>query len=378
MSIPNINVEQTLVLIFFVTTGIQLFYYLFFYLRIAMAKDESRSTDFPPVSIIICARNQKQNLERFLDLIFSQDYREFEVVVVNDCSGDGTETYLAQKALKEPRLQFRTIVEDPKFKHGKKLALSLGIKAAKYETFLFTDADCYPPNENWIKCMTQHYADENIQVVLGYGGYEEQKGILNKLIRFDTFFIGLNYLGFAMAGLPYMGVGRNLSYKKRLYDESSGFTKHYNMASGDDDLFVNEVARRKNTAVEVNPLGITKSSPKTSYRHWVVQKTRHLTTGRMYKKLHVFLLGLEPFSRMIMFMLFALYFIYSYTYLFYFVLGAFILRLVIQLTVFKLAMNRLNEKNLLLYSPLLDMLLPIFYVTLGIKNFVSSKRKKWK
>jgi len=378
MTLPQINVEQTLIIVFFVALGVQLFYYLFFYLRVVTTKPMAVPATFPPVSIVICARNEKANLERYLPLVFNQNYNEFEVIVVNDCSWDETEMFLAQYSQDEPRLKFRTIVEDPKFKHGKKLALALGIKAAQYDTIVLIDADCYPSSENWLKSMVQHYSQPKVEIVLGYGGYASERGILDKIIRFDTFFIGLNYLSFALAGMPYMGVGRNLSYSKALYEKSKSFSKHYHIMSGDDDLFVNENANKRNTAVEVSEIGVTKSIQKKSFIKWIEQKTRHLSTNKRYKNWQLLLLGVEPLSRVVLVISFVIYFCLHFTYLFYFVIGGFLLREILQFIVFKMAMNRLDERKLLLYSPLIDLILPIIYFTLGIKNFVSTKRKKWK
>jgi hypothetical protein len=94
-------------------------------------------------------------------------------------------------------------------KPGKKLSITLGVKGAKFEHLILTDADCRPASRNWLKSIAENFSNEK-QIVLGYGPYKKEKGFLNRLIRFDTTWIGMNYFSMALAKLPYMGVGRNL------------------------------------------------------------------------------------------------------------------------------------------------------------------------
>ena len=133
----------------------------------------------------------------------------------------------------------------------KKLALTIGVKAAHYDYLLMTDADCRPESRNWIREMMSGFicGGEQIEVVLGYGAYFEKNTLLSSLINYDTLFIGLQYLGMAAAGYPYMGVGRNLAYKKDTFFKNHGFRGLLNERSGDDDLFVNKVTTRYNTAI---------------------------------------------------------------------------------------------------------------------------------
>jgi len=174
---------------------------------------------------------------------------------------------------------------------GKKYPLSIGIREAKHEVLLLTDADCVPASEHWVEKMQDGY-DGNIEIVLGYGAYHKKSGLLNKLIRFETFHTALQYLSYALAGTPYMGVGRNLSYKKSLFFKSKGFSSINHIPSGDDDLFINKTATKDNTAVVIDPDAITRSIPKTTWSAWMRQKSRHYTTAKYYKPKHKFLLGL--------------------------------------------------------------------------------------
>ena len=163
-----------------------------------------------PVSVIVCARNESENLQRFLPSLFQQDYPQFEVVVVNDCSYDDSEEILEAFAEQYSNLKIVNLVEHEKYRHGKKFALTLGIKAAKYDLLLMTDADCEPLSDQWISSIQRNFTNET-DIVLGYSPYFKKGGFLNSFIRFEAFVTALNYFSFAMVGKPYMGVGRNLA-----------------------------------------------------------------------------------------------------------------------------------------------------------------------
>lgn len=357
--------------------AVQFLYYLFFYLRISFVRRKKNSGAMVPVSVIVCAKNAADYLQDFLPLVLEQDYPEFEVVVVNDCSYDDTETVLARLSNKYKHLRHTSLFEDAKFKHGKKLALTVGIKSAKHETLVLTDADCYPTSDKWLQAMVSNFSDTKT-IVLGYGGYEAKKGILDKIIRYDALFIAMNYLSFAHAGVPYMGVGRNLAYKKKVFWDNNGFESHYFLTSGDDDLFINEVANKKNTTIDLSKDSITRSIQKSSFKEWYFQKKRHSVTSKLYKRKHKMLLGLEPFTRVLTYLFVCAYLIMSFDYFYYYVIGGFALRLVIQLFVIKLAMKRLDEKKLLLYSPLIDMIIPFFYfILLFTKKNSYYYNRKW-
>lgn len=258
--------------------------YILYYLPIARLKQThlSSTPDFVPLSVVICARNEDDNLTEFLPKVLSQDYPDFEVIVVNDCSDDNTEHVIDEYVKIFPNLRKANIKEDGYYKHGKKFALLVGIKAAKNEHLVMTDADCYPATNQWLKEVAMGFS-QGKEIVLGYGAYEKQQGLLNKLIRFDTFSMGLLFLSAAVKGKAYMGVGRNLSYKKELFFKHKGFSTHYHINSGDDDLFVNQAATAQNVNIAVRENCITYSKPKTTFGNWRRQKQRHLTTAPFYR-----------------------------------------------------------------------------------------------
>ncbi|MGC9374834.1 MAG: glycosyltransferase [Bacteroidales bacterium] len=364
-------------LLFGITFLIQIYFYLFYFSRILFyKKNKHRTTQKEPVSVIICARNEEKNLEKNLPSVLNQDYPDYEVIVVNDCSEDESEFVLERFQKKYKHLKVTTIKKDDKFTHNKKLALTIGIKAAQNETLLFTDADCKPKSNKWIDRMQSKFTGQKT-LVLGYGGYKNKKSILNNLIRFDTLFIAIQYFSYAIAGKPYMGVGRNLAYKKNLFFKNKGFAKHHQLDSGDDDLFVNQVATKKNTAVEISSEAKTESEPETRFSDWFKQKKRHTTTGKLYRFGTKWRLFLEHSSRILYYIFFILS-LTLFTEFYLYILLIFIFRSIVQLIIFKVTMKKLKEKNLLLPSLFYDIVLPWFGIAFVISNFFTTKNKQWR
>jgi biofilm PGA synthesis N-glycosyltransferase PgaC len=362
-------------LIFFASIIVQLFYLLGVYCRFVLFKKKHSPPSQEPVSIIICARNEADNLDNYLPMVLSQDYHEYEVIVVNDCSTDNTDGIVKKYMEQYPRLRTSIIKEDRKFAHGKKLAVTIGIKAAKYDRLLFTDGDCKPESNHWLSLMAGNFS-ENTSIILGYGGYFPQPGFLNKYIRYDTLVIALQYFSFALCRIPYMGVGRNLAYRRSLFFSGKGFSNHFHLASGDDDLFVNENATKTNTAIEFSYESHTRTAPKESFDKWYFQKKRHFSTNKLYKPSHKILLALEPISRLLFYSSFAiLLFFPVYRPL---VLIIFIFRLLVQLFVIKKTMIRLNEKNLLLISLLFDFISLFINFGLLLTSRIRPSNYQWK
>ncbi len=346
--------------IFCAAAFFQIFYLMFFYLRLANYKSKvAEPNNYPPVSIIICARNEDLNLKKNLPQIFSQDYPNFEVIVVDDNSEDGTTEYLFFLAQKEPRLKRTKTGTARAMMAGKKFPLTLGLKAAANDLVVLTDADCYPATNQWLKNIVAGF-QQNKEIVLGYGAYEKQPGFLNKRIRYETVLSAINYLSFALAKFPYMGVGRNLAYNKQLFFNNNGFFEHRNIPSGDDDLFINKVATKRNSQIVINPDSFTYSSPKETWEEWYEQKTRHISTAKYYKFKHKFILGLQPITHILFWLtgFFLLVIVFEFWYV---VAGAIILRWILLRYTFSKAMNKLDEKDLKSSIEIFDFMQIIYY-----------------
>lgn len=372
-SFTTFSVSLIIFVIFSIALLIQLWYYLYFFTKLAFHKKKENTSTSAPVSIIICARNEEDNLSNYLPLFFEQDYPNFEIVVVNHCSYDNTADILDEFSDKHNNLKIVTMNESQNHYHGKKVALMMGIKGATHEHLLLTDADCKPTDKNWISNMMSSYSPDT-DIVLGYGGYENRKGLLNKVIRFDTFIIGLQYLSFALANKTYMGIGRNLSYTKSIFYHAKGFASHYHIESGDDDLFINEVASKYKTNIEINVEGTTRSVPKKTFKELFRQKRRHHTTFQKYSTGSKFRLTLLTGSQYALFTTLIVLLALQFEPLI--VLCLFGIRILIQFTIFNKSMKLLQEKDLLLFSPILEIALLIIYPLITISN-VFIKKNKW-
>jgi cellulose synthase/poly-beta-1,6-N-acetylglucosamine synthase-like glycosyltransferase len=359
---------------FVLITFLQLCYYLFFFRRLAFykipAKEQSQQH---PVTVVVCARDEAAQLAKNLPGIFFQSYpTTHEVIVVNHNSQDDTQYLLEGLNKTFKQLHAVNLTQEALGIPGKKYPLSIGIKEAKHEIILLTDADCVPASEFWISKMQDGY-QEGTDIVLGYGAYNKRPGFLNKLIRFETFHTALQYLSYALAGTPYMGVGRNLSYRKGLFFKHKGFSSINHVLSGDDDLFISLAATSKNTGIVIDPESFTLSEPEKTFAGWARQKRRHYTTGKFYKGKHKFLLGLYSLCQFLFYPLLVLSAIFFDWRI---ALGIFALRLIIQGIIYYKAMEKLDEKDLFGWWWLFDIWM-FFYFLIFASALWKKPRQTW-
>ena len=323
-----------------------------------------------PVSFIICAKNEAENLVYNLPFFLKQKYKNFEIVLINDCSLDNTLSIMEEfKKNSSIHIKIVDVEANEQFWGSKKYALTLGIKAATYEHLLFSDADCRPNSENWITEMTSNFSD-NHQIILGYGAYKKIKNsFLNKLIRFETLLTAIQYFSFLKIGIPYMGVGRNLAYTKSTFFSVNGFAKHIKIKSGDDDLFINQVATKKNTSFCSTIESYTESTAKSSFKSWIQQKRRHVSTAYFYKPLHQFVLGLYYASNFLFWVLGILLLCFLFNWKIVAVLIT--VKIVVQYIVVGFSAKNLNEKDLILFIPFFEIFLIFIQMFIFIKNLVS-------
>jgi glycosyltransferase involved in cell wall biosynthesis len=325
-----------------IATIVLVYFYLFVFGKLLRVKNIGKNIIQPPVSVVICSKNNLNGLQKIIPELLNQKYQEFEIVIVNDHSNDETETYLNQ--LNSSKINIVHFKEDKKFE-GKKEALSLGIEKAKYEWILLTDSDCVPKSNYWILSMMNAQNNQNNDVVLGIGYYEQKNSFLNKIIQFDTLLIAIQYLSFAKIKQAYMGVGRNLAYKKSLFLATNGFKKHEHITSGDDDLFIQSIPENANIGIQIDIAGSTISDVKNTFKDWLNQKSRHLSTGFKYKKSHLFLLGIFQIS-ILLFYLTPLY-LFSTGFLINYTIAIIVIKFFIQIQILhklslKLKYNRFN------------------------------------
>ncbi len=354
---------------------IQIFYYLFFFLRLAIYKNKTRdSSQTHPVSVIICARDEAANLAKNLPGSLVQEYRTtHEVIVVDDNSFDDSKYLLEEFQKKFRQLNFVELKQEAKLIPGKKFPLSVGIKTAKYEIVLLTDADCMPASEHWIDKMQATYNDDT-EIVLGYGAYYKKPGLLNKLVRWETVHTAMQYLSYALSGLTYMGVGRNLSYKKTIFFRHKGFSAHNKIPSGDDDLFINMAATKHNTKINIDKDTFTLSEPVKTWAQWMRQKTRHYSTGKYYKAKHKFLLGLYSLTHFLFYPAFvatAIFFNWQLA------LAVFGIRFLLQAIIFYFVTKKLDEKDLFPSFLFFDVWMFFYYLIFSVA-LIRKPKMQWK
>lgn len=364
-----------LLFIFIGITLIQLVYYVFIFGRFSFAKKQIVQPKKLPISIIVCAKNEEENIKKHFPLLVTQNYPDYEIVLIDDASSDETlelfETYEKQYS----NVKLVKVQNNEAFWGNKKFALTLGIKAAKNEYLVFTDADCYPATNDWLLQLSSQFSKEKT-IVLGYGAYEKIKNsFLNKIIRFETLLTATQYFSWAKIGNPYMGVGRNLAYKREEFFSVRGFIDHMKIRSGDDDLFINQAATKKNTEIIFTPESFTFSEPKTTYKSWFYQKRRHATTAKFYKSFDKFQLGLFFFSQFWFFVVAILLFAFQFQWMI--VLGILLFRYLFTWISLGYAASKLKEKDVMYWYPIIELILIFTQLNVFFRNLIS-KPIHWK
>ena len=366
------NIDNGIILFLFTlfigTIIVQLYYILFIFRKLAFLNFQRKSASSEiPISVIIAARNESHNLQENLRFILEQDYSNFEVIVVNNNSTD--DSYQVLSALKKEynHLEIIEFNNPEHVRQGKKLPLTLGIKAAKNEHLLLTDADCKPKSNQWIKKMARGFKEK--EIILGYGPYIKTSGLLNSIIRFDTAWIGMNYFSFALNGFAYMGVGRNLAYTKSAYQAVDGYKSHHMLASGDDDLFIQEASKKSSLGIEIDADTHCFSPSKNTWSGWIHQKSRHFTTTPKYSFIKKLLLATYPITLVAAWFSFVSLMILSNSVFICFIM---ILFYTIKWWIQGKCLIKLNERKFALFFPFWDL----FYSFLSPVLYMMGKTKR--
>ena len=371
--------------------GIQLLIIVFVFGRLAFAEQTAPSVPvnrLPAVTIVVCARNELDNLHELIPLLVSQQYPTFEVLVMDDRSTDGSDDFLEEISGQFPTV--RTIRVDKEYEHvtPKKYALTIALKKALYPIVLLTDADCRPASDDWLRQMVAEGQQDQKSLVLGFSPYTRYPGFLNFLIRSETLSTAVQYLSLALTGWPYMGVGRNLLYQKSLFFDNKGFYTHMNVLGGDDDLFVNQVATGQNTTVSLDPATFVWSEPKQTWAAWKHQKRRHLNVGKFYKWGDKFRLGLITSTHILSWMLalvagfFVLWLLVSnqsdrlLDSLLLAATGLFVLRLLAYWLVVGRSSYRLGHTVHWAVMPFMDLSLAVYYAIMGVRMLFKKRRNQ--
>jgi len=362
--------------VFIASASIQFLFYLLFIISISIyEKPNKTSYKIPGISVVISSKNEFENLKVLIPKLLDQEYNSYEIILIDDRSTDDTYEFAIDLDHKEEKFKLVRIDSTPDHINNKKYAITLGIRAAKFDHILLTDADCIPMSKEWISEMSRGFSSNKKKFVVGYSQYLNAEGPLNNFIKFETLLTAINYIGIGLLGRPYMAVGRNIAYRKSFFLENNGFGKFQSVVGGDDDLLINQYAKRKNTSFILSPESTIYSNPKTKLSDFILQKTRHLSVGKLYRKTDKLLLGLLSLSKIV----FWISFIAAIMSVFqtYFVLGGFLLVMVSLLTVLLVLKKKTGDKSSIWMFPFLDFIFIFYYISTGLK-VLFTKKVRWK
>jgi len=355
--------------------GIQLIYLIVFFIAFSGKRKQPEGKEVVPVSVIVCAHDEEENIKALVPMLLNQKYPAFEVIIVEDRCNDGTFDYLLEATNKNTRLKMVRVRFLPEHMNGKKYALTLGLKAAANEWVLLTDADCRPLTDQWIQSMAAYFQTDK-EIVIGYSPYFKLPTYLNSFIRFESLLTGIQFIGAALLGKPYMGVGRNLAYRKDLFFNNKGFNKHMGITGGDDDLFVNEHATKRNTAVSLGVDTLIPSEAKKTWKEYVYQKLRHLSVGKRYNLVDKICLGLFS-STWVMSWIVVVPLLFFLPPIKGFVWIGFLVREFLLIALVYRASRVLADPFESWKTPFLDFNYAIYYLGTGV-GALFSKRVRWK
>jgi glycosyltransferase involved in cell wall biosynthesis len=358
---------------FAVVVLIQVFYYGYLFSHFSFANKQQPTLKAVPVSVVIACRNEVENLKKNLPNIIDQQYPVFEIILVDDASDDATHSIMQKFSTQYDFIKVVRIPKKTSYNGNKKNALTRGIQKASYKYLIFTDADCIPNSKNWLK-KTAYRFSETKQIVLGYSPYKKYRGLFNKLVRYETLLTAWQYFAYALIKIPYMGVGRNMGYTKTLFEKAGGFQSHNDIKSGDDDLFVSQMATFNNVAICWDNEAFVYSEPKKNLNKWLQQKRRHITTATRYSLLHQLLLGFFYLSQILFF---GLFFILLFSG---FKVKQLLILVLIRYFFYYINLiptaNKLGEKDLLPLAPFLELYLIVIQLRIFIAN-LWHKPKEW-
>lgn len=378
-NIIEIIIISVVALLFF----IELFYYLYFFNRpTAFIRKKDKKNlhflqEYPPLSVVVYTKNDAENLEKYLPEILEQEYPQYEVIVVNDGSTDDTKDVTSALECRYKHLYQTYIPDEARNLSRKKLALTLGIKAAKYDIIVLTHANCHPGSRIWLQKIARNFIP-GIDIVIGHA---YMSGHTSRYAAFNRLMYTLKYLSFALLNRPYRGTGANLAYRKSLFFENKGFSQHLNLHFGDDDLFINEIAGHTNTRTELSPESHMITEYDDNYRAWKELKLQYDFTSRY---LHTKAKILFPLEELAAWLFYAGTFFLIITGIFYnavlSVIGLLLLiiHFVIQTIVYRNAAKLLNGRKLAFSLPFFTLIHPfanLYFRLLG--RFSRNKNYTW-
>lgn len=242
-------------------------------------EESSPSPTLPPVTILIAPHDNAHELEAHLPLLLSQVYEPgYEVIVVAE-KGDAETEDVLKRFDQNPHLYSTFIPDSSRYMSRKKLAITLGVKAARNEWILLTDAFCAPCSDEWLRLMARHCTTER-NLVIGYSGYAAGS---DPFYRFERLHTACYLMNKDVKSVAYRTNGTNLMFRKSEFLNHNGYQGNLNLIRGEYDFLVNKYARKGGTALELSPEAwIREDAP--SVKSWRNKHIFYLETRRHLKR----------------------------------------------------------------------------------------------
>lgn len=376
-----ISLQPVLFLILILVFLIQLSYYLFFYRRpLAQINKEKKgkisfSDSEPGISVIIYANNDSEQLNKHLGAFLDQDYPKFEVIVVNDGSTDETEDVLSIYEGKYDNLYHTFLADGARNLSRRKLSLTLGIKAAKYDIVALSNANCSPQSNQWLRLIARNFT-EKTDIVLGYTSFEKRKGIGERFVAFDLLLRSIRIFGYTIAVKPFIGEGTNLAYRKVRFFEKKGFSKFMHLQMGDDDLFINQIATESNTRVELSEGAFMNASFDSNKAGWRQLKRNGAFTSQFYNSASKLFFGFESTTRYLFYIIAVLILLAgtSNIALASATAALVVIRCLLLSLFWFITGKKMNTRRFFFTAPIFDLFTPISNLFFKIENFFNKKR----
>ena len=359
--------------IFVAFTAIQVFYYLAFSSFLFKNKKETKTNEQAPISVLIFAKNCAKDLQKNLPLILAQKYATFEVILINNASTDNTLEIIENFTVNNKNIKVLDVENNEAFWGNKKYALTLGIKAAKYEHLLFIDASAKPISEFWIAEMSKNFNNSK-KIILGYSKYQKENSLTNILIRFEHLLTAIKCFSFTKLKSPFMAFGTNLSYQKSEFFRVKGFINHIKIKDGEDDLFIKDAAAKSNNTFTLSKDSFVEINSPKSFRTWFLEQRKNKILKKQYLFKHQFLLSFFTFSKVLFYALaITMFFFYSWQIIVPFILTYYL----VQYIVIGISANKLKEPTIIFFLPFLEIALFLIQISIFSANLIS-KPNHWK
>ncbi len=367
-------IEEFIGLLFFALAFlVQLVYLILLIKFIFSDKQKDKEPNHPSISLVVTSRNYVDQLQVLLPSLLAQDYPDFEVVVVDDCSTDGTDWLLAEMKISHGNLKTTRIIQETDFPNA--LAISIGVRAATKEWLLYLSPLCVVPDNQWLRNYAQRL-EQDKEASIGYMNYYKTKGSYKNWLRFENF---TSYLlsgagkafGVAMPVFEY-----NIAYRREKFLELRGFAAVLDSPFSENELFVNKIATKNNLVVQNNRTAPIAYEGEADWIDLVEFKKKQLMLRRKLTSGQRFFRSLNLVSRLVLTGTLVLLLVVSP--LKFWVLGAWIFLLIFEMSWIAVATKKLGEKNFLPALLIYKAFLPLINGFFIFNQLFTGQKRKWK